>query len=201
MTLESLRPPLFIEEITPPGYTERAIRYFETEAAQPRSYQGLVNHELRQCDFVRLPTEYDSFFHEIIREHMQPYFGRKIDTRLRDRPMMYGYPVGVGFVPHHDQVTEIERKRGESNNQPVIGGDYTAVLFCSSPEDYDGGELYFPEQGWSYKPPAGSVVIYPTTTAYIHGVKPITRGVRYTTVCRIFNRIERATAPAMHASP
>ena len=187
-THEALRPPLFLEEIAPCNFVEQVIQYFKAGDVRPRSYQGLVNHALRECDFIKLPSEYDPFFRMVVLEHMQPYFERKIELCLRDRPMVYGYPVGVGFVPHHDQVTSIELKRGESNNQPVIGGDYTFVLFCSSPDDYDGGELHFPELGWSYRPPAGSAVIYPTTTDYVHGVKPISRGIRYTVVARLYNR-------------
>ena len=182
-----IQPPLYLESVASAEFCATLIDYYDTGDRQERSYQGLVDHGVRQCGFVRLPEVWDEVFHDIVRSHMQPYFERAIDHRLRARPMMYGYPVGVGFVPHHDQVTEIERERGRTNGQPVIGGDYTVVFFCSSPDDYDGGELHFPDHGWEYKPPAGSAVVYPTTTDYVHGVKPITRGIRYAVVCRIFN--------------
>lgn len=183
----TLRPPLFIEEIFTQRTCDQIIEYFKSGSTKPRSYQGLVDDNVRKCDFITLPDQFDHHFHQIVRERMQPYFERDIDPRLRARPMVYGYPVGVGFVPHHDQVTKIESARGKTNGQPVIGGDYTIVLFCSSPDEYDGGDLFFPEHGWTYRPPAGSAVVYPTTVDYVHGVKPITRGIRYTTVCRIFN--------------
>jgi len=187
MNNRTIRPPLYLEGVAPPQTCAAIVDYFEAGTPKPRSYQGLVDHRLRECDFVKLPAKWDDLFRKIAAEHMRRYFERDIDPNLTDRPMIYGYPVGVGFVPHHDQVTPIEMKRGETNSQPVVGGDYTIILFCSAPGDYDGGELYFPEYGWEYKPPAGSIVVYPTTTDYVHGVKPITRGVRHTVVCRMFN--------------
>lgn len=191
---DSIRPPLFLEKIAPQDFCERVIQLFQSEDVRPRSYQGLVDHELRRCDFLELPTDWDEMFHRIVLEHMQPYFERDIDPEMRTRPMVYGYPVGVGFVPHHDQVTGIEVERGRTNSQPVVGGDYTLVMFLSRQEDYDGGALYFPDLGWTFRPPPGSAIIYPTTTDYIHGVKPITRGVRYALVARFFKRREQGSA-------
>lgn len=184
MVSDVVAPPLFLERIAPEGFSEQVIAHFEAETVRPRSYQGLVDNDLRECNFTTLPTKWDSLFKDIVRNHMEPYFKHDIDSVMRARPMVYGYPVGVGFVPHHDMVTDIERKRGETNQQPVVGGDYTMVMFCSRPADYGGGELYFPEHGWSFKPPPGSAVVYPTTTDYVHGVKPITRGIRHVIVAR-----------------
>ena len=181
---QDVRPPLYIEAFASQEFCEQVIGLFHAQEVKPRSYQGLVDHELRQCDFMLLPTDWDDLFQRIALEHMAKYYEREIDPVLYDRPMVYGYPVGVGFVPHHDQVTDIEVERGKTNSQPVIGGDYTMVMFLSKQEDYAGGALYFPELGWSYRPPPGSAIIYPTTTDYIHGVKPITSGVRYTVVAR-----------------
>ena len=183
-TQKSLRRPLFLSEIVPQSFCEEVIQLFQSTGTRPRSYQGLVDYSVRRCNFLKLPESYDPQFQEIGSTHIEDYFEQKIDTQLRNRPMLYGYPVGVGFVPHHDQVTEIEKKRGETNGQPVVGGDYTLVMFCTPPDQYGGGELYFPELNWVYKPPPGSVVVYPTTVDYVHGVKPITHGVRYTIVCR-----------------
>lgn len=183
-----VRPPLYLEKIASSDFCAQVIALFQAEKVQPRSYQGLVDNKLRECDFLKLPDTWDSLFHRIAREHMQPYYEREVDPALHDRPMVYGYPVGVGFVPHHDQVTNIETQRGKTNNQPVIGGDYTMVMFLSKQDDYGGGDLYFPELGWSYRPPPGSAIIYPTTTDYIHGVKPITSGIRHVIVARYYNQ-------------
>jgi hypothetical protein len=47
-------------------------------------------------------------------------------------------------------------------------------------DDYDGGEIYFPNQNIELKPKPNTLVFFPGTLEFLHGVKPITNGVRYT---------------------
>ena len=44
-------------------------------------------------------------------------------------------------------------------------------------EDMDGGEIYYPDYDVQIKPKPGLLVIHPGNV--LHGVRPITRGVRY----------------------
>lgn len=50
-----------------------------------------------------------------------------------------------------------------------------AVIFYVN-DDYTAGELYFPTRSLEVRPPAGSVVIFPTTSEYKHGVHPVGPG-------------------------
>lgn len=57
----------------------------------------------------------------------------------------------------------------------------TTVIYLN--DEYDGGEIYFPEIGFENKPKKGQAVIFPTFTAdnpYRHGVKEISNAKRYT---------------------
>ena len=56
---------------------------------------------------------------------------------------------------------------------------FSTVLYLNN--DYDGGEIYFPNQGIEIRPQAGDMVIFPSGGhEYFHGVNPITSGKRYT---------------------
>ncbi len=65
---------------------------------------------------------------------------------------------------------------------PGTGGflrtDLSCTLFLSDPASYDGGELVIASPGGeqAYKLPAGSLLLYPSTT--VHRVNPVTRGER-----------------------
>lgn len=50
-----------------------------------------------------------------------------------------------------------------------------AVIFYLN-DDYAAGELYFPTRSLEVKPAAGSVVIFPTTSEYRHGVHSVGPG-------------------------
>lgn len=56
---------------------------------------------------------------------------------------------------------------------------YSTVVYLN--DDYEGGEIYFPNQGVTIKPKAGSMVLFPSGGhEYFHGVEPIKHGNRYT---------------------
>ena len=52
--------------------------------------------------------------------------------------------------------------------------EWAAVLYLN--DDYTGGELFFPKFDYSFKPAAGSLVLFPGTEEYEHGVHPVTAG-------------------------
>lgn len=74
---------------------------------------------------------------------------------------------------------------GNHVDDPVMGRgpgrlrtDLSFTLFLDDPESYDGGELVTDTSAGeqSYKLPAGSAVIYPSST--LHRVEPVSRGQR-----------------------
>lgn len=90
----------------------------------------------------------------------------------------YGQDVyfrGVGSAQRQYEGSELKlHTDGDSEPATVY-----AVIFYLN-DDYTAGELYFPTRSLEVKPPAGSVVIFPTTSEYKHGVHSVGPGpVRY----------------------
>jgi hypothetical protein len=54
---------------------------------------------------------------------------------------------------------------------------YGVVLYLN--DDYDGGEIFYPNIGVEFKPEAYSLVLHPAHEAYRHGVKEVSAGTRY----------------------
>lgn len=69
--------------------------------------------------------------------------------------------------PHVDSTDRTELK------SPTI----SIVVYLN--DDYEGGELSFPEQGVLIKPEAGSMVIFPSYSPYYHDPLPVTKGHKY----------------------
>lgn len=69
--------------------------------------------------------------------------------------------------------------------------DVSFTVFLSDPDTYDGGALLTRDLGGErqFRPPAGSVVLYPT--GVLHRVTPVTAGVRLACVGWIQSRIRR----------
>ena len=64
--------------------------------------------------------------------------------------------------------------------------DIATLIYINN--DYVGGDIYFPEYEISHKPEPGDLLVFPDNPDYIHGVKAISEGIRYTTP-RWFTRI------------
>jgi hypothetical protein len=82
--------------------------------------------------------------------------------------------------PHADKELHIGEDRGKPNDFPYY--DIAGLFYIN--DDYEGGELYFPDQGIQFKPKPGSAYFFPGDMNYIHGVTEITSGIRY--VCPFF---------------
>lgn len=69
---------------------------------------------------------------------------------------------------------------GENKNEkhPFFWRNFGCVYYLN--DDYEGGEIYFPNQNIKLKPKPNTLVFFPGTLEYLHGVTPITNGVRYT---------------------
>lgn len=104
-----------------------------------------------------------------------------IEGYKQNRPPFFSikkYFVGEGLGPHPDAEPEAEDSKFRC---------YTISMYIN--DDYEGGQLGFPDVGVYLKPAAGSVVIFPATT--LHESTPVVSGTKYVTseVCQIERKI------------
>lgn len=63
--------------------------------------------------------------------------------------------------------------------EPFI--EWSTIMYLNDPSEYEGGEIYFPNQGFTYKPKKYSAVFFPSAgTEYVHGITEVKSGHRYT---------------------
>jgi Rps23 Pro-64 3,4-dihydroxylase Tpa1-like proline 4-hydroxylase len=75
------------------------------------------------------------------------------------------YPAGRAIGPHVDSY--------EGDSHRVL----SAVLYLNN--DYEGGELFFPNQNVKIKPEPGSVVVFPSVDPYYHQSLEVISGMKY----------------------
>ncbi|MGM9438976.1 2OG-Fe(II) oxygenase [Streptomyces murinus] len=156
----------------------------KTWTARPRTYQGVIDESLRKSEYIEVPPSLEELVISHCAAHVRGHFGITPTRKPAQPAVIYRYGPGVGFVAHHDEVTDVERERARTNGQPVVGGDLTLVIWLNTPDSYGGGELFFEHPAQDFKPPSGTLVAFPATRNHIHGVRPITRGERVTLVVR-----------------
>ncbi|MGB3443208.1 MAG: 2OG-Fe(II) oxygenase [Actinophytocola sp.] len=145
----------------------------------------MIDHDVRNCDYVKVPEPLAETVDASIVGHMERYYNTATRPIPGQPTLIYRYMKGVGFDVHHDEVTDIEVCRAQQSGQPVIGGNVTALLFLNDPDKYVGGELYFEHPvELEVRPPSGTLVSFPATRDYLHGVRPIRAGERYSLLVR-----------------
>jgi hypothetical protein len=69
---------------------------------------------------------------------------------------------------------------------------FTSIIYLS--DDYDGGELFFPQhEGFSIKPNKGTMLIFSGTINNMHGINEVLKGTRYTHVTFWSNNISKSS--------
>jgi hypothetical protein len=82
------------------------------------------------------------------------------------------YPTGSYADPHSDS-SELD---GTPNAWQM--NKYACILYLN--KSYTGGEIYFPQHNLDISPGAGSLVVFEGSHEYLHGVREITSGDRFT---------------------
>lgn len=134
------------------GGTARAVKH--NQQADLTSRLGTqVQHKLK----ARVEC------HPVLRAAAQPRQFSKLIVSRTEAGGGYGHHVDNPFMPV-----------GTSR----LRTDFSFTLFLSEPDTYEGGELEIELAGMtqSVKLPAGSLVLYPSTT--LHRVAPVTSGTR-----------------------
>jgi hypothetical protein len=104
-------------------------------------------------------------------------------------PAIVRWLPGQRQQPHADKELHEGENRGKPNDFPYY--DIAGLFYIN--DDYEGGELYFPNQGIQFKPKAGAAYFFPGDMNYIHGVTEIKSGIRY--VCPFFWTIKSHNNP------
>lgn len=93
---------------------------------------------------------------------LYPFCGRNIKNREFSIHLLR-YEVG-GFLPAHQ-------------DHGISSRILSTVSYLN--DDYEGGEIEFPNSNIKIKPPAGSIIFFPSNFLYVHEVHPIIKGSRY----------------------
>lgn len=112
-----------------------------------------------------------------LQERMRPSIESHFNVEVSPTsPTIVRWLVGQLQNPHADK----ELHEGDAAGLPNDFPHYDLGCLFYINDDYEGGELYFPNQGIEFKPKAGAAYFFPGDMNYIHGVREITAGTRYT---------------------
>lgn len=120
----------------------------------------------------------DDSVKKILKEHKNELLN-KFNEHYKDSKPIYidslhivRWPVGYELKPHADG------ENPDGTQHEYYWRNFGTATFLN--EDFEGGDLYFPNKDVIIKPKIAYTAIFPGTLEYLHGVTKITKGVRYT---------------------
>jgi hypothetical protein len=107
-----------------------------------------------------------------LEEYFKLYPYARPNLKGRERPNILKYTSG-GLLPAHQ-------------DHGVSSRALSVLLYLN--DDYEGGEISFPQSKVTLKPPAGSVIFFPSNFIYVHEIAEMKSGVRYAVPAWFHNR-------------
>jgi predicted 2-oxoglutarate/Fe(II)-dependent dioxygenase YbiX len=144
--------------------------------------EWVINKEIRDTQQVKLTKAAEKRLRAIddqsIASIINPFYQVEVSDREPSQILHYG--VGGHYIPHVDAETLYKDDIGLELWEKTLDRDLSVVYFIN--DDFSGGELFFPALDLVIEPEAGTLVCFPSDHNYIHGVRPVTSGHRYTIV-------------------
>ena len=98
----------------------------------------------------------------------------RFNVELFQRP-----PVVIKWTPGTEQMPHADKQLPDGSPNPFPNYDINSLFYYN--DDFEGGELYYPEFDLVVQPKPGLAVAHPGDINYLHGVKKIISGERFTT--------------------
>lgn len=81
-----------------------------------------------------------------------------------------------------DKTDYLSRYHPTNVYEPCLA-EYTAIIYLN--DNYDGGNLYFPDYGIEIQHSAGQLVYFPANTEYAHGVSEVKKNTRWNLITHL----------------
>ncbi len=161
--------------------TDSLVSDFESEA-QDGVVDWVLNTNIRATQAVQLTPAIGEILRRIddanVPAFIEPFY--QIEVRDREPSQILHYDVGGHYIPHVDAETLYKDDIGLDMWEKTLDRDLSVVYFLN--DGFSGGELIFPALDLIVQPEAGTLVCFPSCHNYVHGVKPVTAGHRYSIV-------------------
>lgn len=120
----------------------------------------------------------ENFLKKTVKNFINPFYDCFVDSS--EIPQILSYSVGGHYLPHIDGEAVWTSPNGEQIWKKCVDRDLSIIFFLN--DDFDGGDLVFPDLKIRIRPEPGMMVCFPSSHRYLHGVEPVTRGKRYSIV-------------------
>lgn len=131
----------------------------------------------RVTNWIPLPSDLVANTHTAIEQLYNDQLIEKYKQPIKNIELtqFLHYTVGGKYDIHNDSEDFVNGKLTR-----VCERDVSVLVYLN--DDYEGGELEFPDWGLTLKPKKGTLIAFPSYIEFSHRVHPVTKGERFTLV-------------------
>lgn len=107
-------------------------------------------------------------------QKMAEAISNKYNVVVSSRP-----PVLIRWLPGNSQSPHADKQLNDGSPNPFPTYDLNSIIYWNS--EFTGGQIYYPQHNVEVPIRAGLAVAHPGDINYLHGVREVTSGVRWTT--------------------
>lgn len=142
----------------------------------------LFDNDTQSVDFwSKRVINYGSIPDPILQQHII-HISRLVGSVLSEitgiNPLVPDTLQIVRWMPGYELFPHADKEESNGNPHPFPWRDFASVIYLN--DDFEGGEIHWPNKGKEWKPVKGSLALFPGTLEFLHGVRNVPEGVRYT---------------------
>ncbi len=146
-------------------FNEDGVCTYQADYWRDRMCSGRIIDKLDK-DVFRIIDKYINKMKVVLEE--------KFSVGLTSRP-----PVLVRWLPGNEQQPHADKQLNDGSPNPFPTYDINSIIYWTG--DFSGGQFYYPEHGIELEIEPGLAVAHPGDIHYLHGVKRVLSGTRWTT--------------------
>jgi hypothetical protein len=147
--------------------------YGKNKYILPNNLVNKTNNPKLNQKILYINNSFEMAFNMCLNQYLSH---RGLDRSMYSLPMqqvpLRKWTSGSGMGPHCDSYD------GDTDLA------FSMIIYLN--DDYEGGEINFPNHGVSVKPEPGSLIIFPSQEPYLHAVKKVISGERYTSHLSVY---------------
>lgn len=148
---------------------------YNPKEGEPVTYRETAERVSESVDIDSLGVDIVRMVRSVFSDVIAPHFRKQV--RSFERPEILRYREGGHYIPHADADSWNSKTFQWTRS---VDRDISLLLYFN--EGYEGGELVFPNFGFSISPRKGLLVAFPSDNRYAHCAMEVKSGVRYAIV-------------------
>jgi predicted 2-oxoglutarate/Fe(II)-dependent dioxygenase YbiX len=177
--IRQVAPVLTVPNILAPADCRALIARWHNEGHEAGSVMSMVDGQLVERRYEDMKKRRDHLLSDpVVRKPLMAKVARRLGPEVNKAFCFGSFRFDRVLIACYDAERGDYFRAHRDNTTPATAGRRFALTLNLNSEEYDGGELVFPEYGdYRYKPPAGAAVVF--ACSLLHEALPVTRGRRF----------------------